>query len=84
MSSIKGLEEIFKGLGVHELFPADCNTNKINSKIISAMCKTMPSFCELYLSGSDANPKYDNIEQLHKFVKYFPSGSSVRSLLHFK
>lgn len=73
-----------KLFGVDEWLPGACSQTSIQSQFEHYVCKLEPILCEIILSGMDQNPKYDNLNNMPLFVEHIPSGTSLRTLLHYQ
>lgn len=78
----KPLIYIAKESGILNVFPASCSWDQELQNLYKKVCYFIPQLCGLYLRISDANPAYDDFDLLHKYLLHFPSGSSMRGLLH--
>ena len=70
--------------GAYEWLPGTCSSNAVQSKFQSYVCAIQPLFCNFGLSMFDKNPRYDNEKRMPVFAKHIPSGTSLRSLVHYK
>lgn len=71
--------------GIEEFLPGSCSITSAQSEFQKYLCETEPITCDFFISAlADYNPKYDNEKRFPFFVQYNPSGSSLRSLLHYK
>lgn len=84
LAKIPGFEELSKLFKIYDIFPGPCSETSAQAKFQSAVCKLAQSFCSALLSVADANPVYDNTNELNYFSKHYPSGDSVKCILHFK
>ena len=73
-----------KIFGVEEWLPGACSKTSIQSDFESLVCKTIPILCDFVIGAMDFNPKYDNEKMMPTFVKYNPSGTSMKAMLHYK
>ena len=73
-----------KLFGVQEWLPGSCNTNSITTKFQVYACKLNPLLCNFALGMVDSNPRYDDLKRLPYFLEHTPSGSSLRTLWHYK
>ena len=78
------LEQGSQMFGAYEWLPGTCSPNAVQSKFQSYVCSIQPIFCNIGLSMFDKDPRYDNEKRMPIFMKHIPSGSSLRSLLHYK
>ncbi len=78
------LEQTANLLGVQEWLPGACSQTSAQSSFEAAVCKVIPQFCNFGLSMFDQNPKYDNLKNLPTFLRHMPSGTSLRTLIHYK
>ena len=72
-----------KMLNFNEWFPWQCNQTSALSQFQQYL-STMPQFCNFLLSFADYNPTYDNINLMPLIAKHTPSGTSLRTLLHYQ
>jgi len=73
-----------KLFGVQEWLPGSCNTNSISTQFQVWSCKLNPILCNFALGLVDSNPRYDDEKRLPYFLEHIPSGSSLRTLWHYK
>ena len=73
-----------KMFGVQEWLPGSCNTNSASTKFQVYACKLNPLLCNFALGLVDSNPRYDNQTRLPYFLEHSPSGSSLRTLWHYR
>ena len=66
--------------GVYELFP----DGFASSALSRIFCGTVPQICELGISFiSDSDPSVDSSDRLAVYSGHFPSGTSLRCLVHY-
>ena len=70
--------------GIDEWLPGACSKTSKQSEFEHYVCTHTPVFCDIMLSIMDYNPKYDNEKVLPLMAQHMPSGSSLRSLIHYK
>ena len=79
------LIESAKLFGVEEWLPGACSKTSAQSEFEYYLCKLDVLLCDIFISLlADYNPKYDNQKMFPTFVQHNPSGSSLRSLLHYR
>ena len=78
------LIDFAKDFGIDEWLPGACSTSSAQSEFESAVCRIEPIFCDWMISIADFNPKYDNEKRMPIFVEHSPSGTSLRTLIHYK
>lgn len=69
---------------IDEWLPSPCSQTSVQTQFQSYVCKQAPIFCEAILSIADYNPKYDNMKRMNIFAQHAPSGTSLRTLLHYQ
>lgn len=75
-----GLDNLFKILGINEVFPSPSSVNKIGAII----CENFFILCSGMLQMlSDNNLNNDDKDRFLVFVSHFPSGASLKTLNHF-
>lgn len=84
MGSIPLLEQTADLFGIHEWLPGACSQTSAQSSFQAAVCKVNPLFCNFGLSLFDQNPKYDDLKKLPVYLRHMPSGTSLRTLTHYK
>jgi gastric triacylglycerol lipase len=79
------LIESAKLFGMEEWLPGACSKTSAQSEFEYYLCKLDVTLCDIFISLlADYNPKYDNQKMFPTFVQHNPSGSSLRSLLHYR
>ena len=77
--------EACKVFGVDEFLPGACSKTSAQSEFEHYLCVMDATLCDFFISiVADYNPKYDNEKRFPVFVQHSPSGSSLRSLLHYR
>ena len=67
------------------MFPGNnSDFSAIGHGLQSQLFKAFPSLATNVFELSDADPKYNNLDLFHVFVKHHPAGSSLRCFEHFK
>ena len=67
-------------LGDYEIFPA----NFLVSSLGKLICGTVPAICKLGISFfTDTDPSVDSSARLAVMSGHFPSGTSLRCLVHY-
>ena len=84
MGKIPLLEQTAQLFGVNEWLPGACSQTSAQSSFQAAVCKVNPLFCNFGLSLFDQNPKYDDLKKLPVYLRHVPSGTSLRTLVHYK
>ena len=75
---LAGLLKLFQ---INEFFEANSITNPTTSYI----CSIIPSICKDLISFvSDDNSELINKERLHVWTGHYPSGTSVKNLIHYQ
>lgn len=70
--------------GIEEWAPGACRTDSTQSRFEELVCKRLPEICDWVTSVADAHPKYDNLTRLPFFAEHNPSGTSLRTLQHYR
>jgi pimeloyl-ACP methyl ester carboxylesterase len=73
-----------KLFGVQEWLPGACSQTSAQSEFEHYVCALQPFLCDFVLSIADFDPKYDNQKMLPVFVEHAPSGTSLRTILHYQ
>lgn len=73
-----------KTFGIHELMPGACSKTSKQSNFESFICKKVPAMCDVVVSIFDEDGHGNNKAKMPIYVRHSPSGSSLRTLLHFK
>lgn len=84
MAKMPLLEESAATFGVNEWLPGACSQTSAQSNFQASVCKINPTFCNFGISLFDQNPKYDNLKNLPEYLRHMPSGTSLRTLVHYK
>lgn len=79
------LIEACKLFNIDEFLPGACSKTSAQSEFEKYVCLLDHKLCDLFISlVADYNPKYDNEKRFPFFVQHNPSGSSLRSALHYR
>jgi gastric triacylglycerol lipase len=78
------LAKALQVLGITELLPGGCSKIDPVKWMTGTFCTLASAFCQIFLGFTDDKPSYNNGAITGIMAYYFPSGSSVRSLLHFQ
>jgi len=71
---------VFNLFGIYEIFPADWKV----SEEFGEVCALLPELCNLALSLiSDDHPYVNSLERMPVYMSHYPSGASLRSLIHY-
>jgi len=71
-------------LGINELMPGACSTKSVVKWLQNKFCLIASSFCNIFLGFTDDKPWYNNGAITSMIGNHFPSGTSLKSLLHFR
>ena len=77
------LKEGAKLFGIDEWLPGSCSQTSAQSDFQHFVCATAPILCNFLLGIADWDPKYDNQKLMPLFAQHLPSGTSLRTLLHY-
>lgn len=67
-------------LGIYDIFPA----NWLTTGVFRLICGTIPAICEFGVNIiADENTALDKADRLQTYMGHFPSGTSLRTLIHF-
>ena len=69
---------------IEEWLPGACSQTSAQSEFQHFVCSIEPIFCDFLLSFCDFNPKYDNVKLMPLFADHAPSGTSLRTILHYQ
>ena len=83
ISKLPSLDKILNTLGLYHLFEGGCGEESQINKAQSFICTQVPKLCEFALSIADPILDLDNVGVLPHFAKHYPSGTSVKTVLHF-
>jgi pimeloyl-ACP methyl ester carboxylesterase len=67
-----------------EWLPGKCTTNEFQTKFQTFVCEKAPGLCNIGLSLFDRNPRWDDERNIPMFIKHMPSGTSLRTIIHFQ
>jgi pimeloyl-ACP methyl ester carboxylesterase len=84
ISAVPLLEQTMSLFGIDEILPGALNQSSIQSKAQVALCTAISCFCHGLIGISDYKPTYDNEEMMPLIAAHSPSGTSLRTLVHFK
>ena len=74
------LETTCQVLGIYEFFPADFLTKGA----FRLICGTIPALCKFGASLiADEDPSLDKTDRFTDYMGHFPSGTSLRCLIHY-
>ena len=71
---------LFQG---YEWVPGKCSQSALQFKFETFVCNTVPLFCNPAISISDRDGTYNNQQRMPLFLQHYPSGTSLRTLLHY-
>ena len=72
-----------KTFGSNEWLTGACSSTSAQSQFENFVCSVDAKLCDWLLNISDYSPKYDNEARLPTISKHMPSGTSLRTLLHY-
>lgn len=72
-----------KLFGLNEWLTGACSSTSIQSEFEKYVCMIDATFCDWLVSLFDYDPKYDNEKRIPIFATHLPSGTSLRTLLHY-
>lgn len=79
-----GLVKATTFLGINELMPGACSSSSFVKWMQNKFCQIASSFCGIFLGFTDDNPWYNNGAITGQIANHFPSGSSLKSIMHFR
>ena len=71
-------------LGINELMPGSCSSNSVTIWMQKKLCQIASGFCTIFLGLTDNNPWYNNPGITVQLANHFPSGTSLKSLMHYR
>lgn len=80
---IKPITNLSDTMNVYSILNGSCSETSAQSKFLSRVCTSFPSFCKFIVGVADANPTYDNMELFTYVLKHMPAGSSTQNFFHY-